>query len=167
MSYQLELDTEQARLVYLALAYHLARPGSEVDPETLQPVAHGLLEVAEDLRPRLNDAQASITLSPFQWQRLAQAMLGGINELKAYPMLKAQSRPGGGPASAVPGFDAMLATLFPEIVDDENVALDLAESMMLLRRRIDAAVAESQRADEPVERDSPEAPHPRWQFWRR
>ena len=41
----LKLTHDEPRLVYLALVYHLGRPGSELDPETKLPVAHGLRDV--------------------------------------------------------------------------------------------------------------------------
>jgi hypothetical protein len=66
MAYELSVQTSDARLFYLALSYHLARPGSEVNPETLETTEHGLLEVAEALRPHLNNAVATVSLSPFQ-----------------------------------------------------------------------------------------------------
>jgi hypothetical protein len=167
MSFELTLSTSDARLVYLALSYHLARPGAEVDPQTLELQEHGLLEVAQALQPQLNEPVVNIGMSPHQMQRLGQAMLGTVNELKAYPMLAAQGRQG--PVSAVPGWDEMLSTLFPESLDDPNVALDLAESIMMLRRRLDsaiAAVAEPESADG-QETGSPGPPSRRWQFWRR
>ena len=46
-----QLANLDARLAYLALQYHLARPGSELDPETKQPTAHGLAGVARSLEP--------------------------------------------------------------------------------------------------------------------
>ena len=138
----LQLRQEDARLVFLAVAYHLGRPGSELDPITKQPVEHGLAEVASALQPQLRLAVASLELRPNQLQRLLSGMLGSITELKAYAML------GAGPAdsetghrSTVPGFDRSLRHLFPEIEADAEAPLEIAERMLLLRRRIDGETA--------------------------
>ena len=45
MSMALQLTHDEPRLVYLALVYHLGRPGSELDPATKMPAAHGLREM--------------------------------------------------------------------------------------------------------------------------
>jgi hypothetical protein len=168
MPYELTLGTADARLIYLALAYHLARPGSEVDPQTLKQTEHGLLEAARALHPQLNQAVATLSLTPLQLTRLGQAMLGVINELKTYPMLRAQSGDRS-PVSAAAGFDDVLVTLFPDVAEDENAALDLAEDMMLLRRRLDALIRDAARApDEEASAPSPSQPTKKtWQFWRR
>ena len=50
---QLQLRQEDAQLVFLAVAYHLGRPGSELDPMTKQPVARGLAETSRALQPQL------------------------------------------------------------------------------------------------------------------
>ena len=149
-----QLANLDARLVYLALQYHLARPGSELDPETKQPAAHGLAEVARALEPQLQQAVATAELSAFQAQRLVSAIAGAMNELKTYPLL-AEGR-----QSMVPKFVAALRRLFPEVADDPDEATQLAGHMMALRRRLEAAVAEEAPAPE-------QSAAPRWQFWRR
>ena len=104
-----QLANLDARLVYLALQYHLARPGSELDPETKQPLAHGgLAEVAQALEPQLDQAVATIELSAYQHQRLFSAISGTLNELKTYPLLEpVPPERGGGRRSTVTGFDAV------------------------------------------------------------
>ena len=52
--FSLRLPQRQARLVALAVAYHLARPGAELDRETLQEYEHGLAEVPAALDPQLD-----------------------------------------------------------------------------------------------------------------
>ncbi|MEX0785434.1 MAG: hypothetical protein WD939_02245, partial [Dehalococcoidia bacterium] len=79
----IQLSNADARLAYLALQYHLARPGSELDPQTRQPATHGLAEVATTLEPQLEQAVSTIELEPFQRQRLDSAIAGTINELKS------------------------------------------------------------------------------------
>jgi hypothetical protein len=139
---ELSLRQEDAKLVYLAIAYHLGRPGSELDPLTKQPVEHGLAEVARDLQPQLRLATATINLRDSnQVTRLASGMLGSITELKAYPMLDLRSdEEGGGRRSSVPGFDRSLRHLFPEVEEDVNNSMDIAERMLMLKRRIDERI---------------------------
>lgn len=146
----LQLRSEDARLVFLAVAYHLGRPGSELDPITKQPVQHGLAEVASTLQPQLRMAVASITLRHNQAQRLLSAMLGSITELKAYAMLGAGSSEAPGHRSTVPGFDGTLRHLFPEVEENTEEPLEIAERVLLLRRRIEDEVGDlEEEAPEP------------------
>src|SRR5262245_50883671 len=115
----LQLRREDAKLAFLAIAYHLGRPGSELNPDTKMPVEHGLAEIARDLQPQLAQPVATIRLLDSQLTRLQSAMLGSITELKAYSMLEVRPTPSGqGRRSTVPGFDSSLLHLFPEIEDD-------------------------------------------------
>ena len=87
-----------------------------------------------------------------QARRLLSGMLGTISELKTFPML--QIRAGAdGRRSTVPGFDRSLMHLFPQVEEDAELTLDLAESMLLLRRRVEgdleALLAESEEPPEP------------------
>jgi hypothetical protein len=69
-------------------------------------------------------------------------MHGSISELKTYPML--QPRPdedGGGRRSSVPGFDRTLRHFFPEVEEDPYNAVDIAERMLMLKRRFDEKTA--------------------------
>ena len=139
---QLQLRQEDAYLVFLAIAYHLGRPGSELDPLTKQPVERGLAETSRALQPQLQMAVSTIDLDQDQWRRLGSAMHGSISELKTYPML--QPRPdedGGGRRSSVPGFDRTLRHFFPEVEEDPYNAVDLAERMLMLKRRFDEKTA--------------------------
>ncbi|HLG11357.1 MAG TPA: hypothetical protein VI876_06305 [Dehalococcoidia bacterium] len=161
----LQLRQEDARLVFLAVAYHLGRPGSELDPITKQTVEHGLAEVAASLQPQLRMAVAGIELRPNQAQRLLSAMLGSITELKAYAMLGAGSLESGtGHRSTVPGFDSSLRHLFVEIEADSEAPLAIAERMLLLRRRIDEETAGL--ADEPETAAAPQKRKGWWPFGR-
>jgi hypothetical protein len=138
----LQLRQEDAKLVFLAVAYHLGRPGSELDPLTKQTVQHGLAEVAASLQPQLRLAVSTIELRANQSRRLLSAMLGSITELKAYSMLGAGSRESEtGHRSTVPGFDSTLRHLYPEIEEDPDAPLAIAERMLVLRRRVDEETA--------------------------
>jgi hypothetical protein len=139
---ELQLRQEDARLVFLAVAYHLGRPGSELDPITKQPVSRGLAETSRALQPQLQMAVSTIELNQDQWRRLGSAILGSISELKTYPML--QPRPdseGGGRRSSVPGFDRTLRHFFPEVEEDPYNAIELAERLLLFKRRLDEKTA--------------------------
>lgn len=137
---EIQLQQEDARLVFLAVAYHLARPGSELDPITKQPVEHGLAEVAAGLQPQLARASASISVNRDQAKRLLSGMLGTISELKSYPMLGVRAGPDGR-RSSVPGFDRNLTHLFPDVEEDAFYATEVAEAMLLLRRRLEDDLA--------------------------
>ncbi len=138
----LQLRQEDAKLVFLAVAYHLGRPGSELDPITKLPVEHGLAEVARDLQPQLQNAVSEIRLIDAQLQRLLSGMLGSITELKAYPMLQLRvSQAGEGRRSTVPGFDRSLLHLFPEVEEDVENSLGVAERMLMLKRKLDETIA--------------------------
>lgn len=159
---ELHLRPEDARLVYLAVAYHLGRPGSELDPVTKQPVEHGLAEVSRELQPQLRRATASITLSANQVTRLVSGMFGAITELKGYALLDVRSpEDGGGRKSTVAGFDGTLRHLFPEIEQDVENAMEIAEHMIMLKRRLDAHFA----AAAPPETTTAAAEPPRRRWW--
>ena len=156
---ELQLRQEDAKLVFLAVAYHLGRPGSELDPITKQPVEHGLAEIASELQPQLRLAATRIFLRDNQLRRLLSGMLGSITELKAYPMLELRTdEDGGGRRSSVAGFDRSLRHLFPEVEEDPANALDLAERMLMLKRRMDQKMAELPAAE-------PEAKDKRRGWW--
>ncbi|MCH8919215.1 MAG: hypothetical protein IIA23_00705 [Chloroflexi bacterium] len=159
----LQLAPLDAKLIYLALQYHLARPGAELDPESKQPIAHGLAEVAQALEPQLHRAVATVELSEYQRQRLLSAIAGTMNELKTYPLLDAvPPERGGGRRTTVPGFDAVLRRLFPEVEEEPDEAPQLAGHFMSLRRRLEdaAAAAAEEEASTPTR-------SPWWRFWQR
>ncbi len=143
---EVALRQEDARLVFLAIAYHLGRPGSELDPITKQPAAHGLAEVARELQPQLRLAVATISLTPDQVTRLVSGMAGSVTELKAYPMLELRGE--GSRISTVAGFDSTLRHLFPEVEEDSDAAMDIAERMLMLRRRITSELATRRPVDD-------------------
>ena len=164
----LQLANEDARIVALALAYHLARPGSETDPETLQHHDLGLGRVMDALAPQIEQARVELDVTAYQLHRLDEALLGATNELKQYEM--AQRR------SSVPHFEETLGRLFPELARDVTVAeeaasaLDLVERVVMLRRRLTAVVqaAETALAAEREAAAAAARARPRWwQFWKR
>jgi len=162
---QVQLELEDAKLVFLAVAYHLGRPGSELDPVTKQPVEHGLAQVASFLQPQLAGASASIEVNQDQAKRLLSGMLGTISELKTYPMLQLRAGPDGR-RSTVPGFDRSLTHLFPEVEEDAEVTLDLAERMLLLRRRVEGDLGDLL-AEAPEEEHAANQKRGWWPFGKR
>ena len=109
MTIALKLTHDEPRLVYLALVYHLGRPGSELDPETKQPVEHGLRDVKVALGRRL-DARVSDHRARRRAVRskLLSAIYGCVNELRVYHMRD-------GAPSTVARFTETASTLFPAI----------------------------------------------------
>jgi hypothetical protein len=150
-----QLANLDARLTFLALQYHLARPGSELDPETKQPGTEGLRPVAEALEPQLDRAVAAIEVSERQRERLLSAISGAINELKAFPLMAESGR------STVPAFDAALRRLFPEVTEDPDEATQLAGHLLAVRRRLEQVKLAPE--------DGSSLPQTRrwWQLWRR
>lgn len=60
----LSFRNEDARIVALAITYHLGRPGSETDPATFQRHDLGLAPVGRALDPQLAMAEVRLDLSP-------------------------------------------------------------------------------------------------------
>jgi hypothetical protein len=155
----LQLPNLDARLTYIALQYHLARPGSEIDRETGAPAARGLAAVAQALEPQLDKAVAAIEVDDGQRERLLQAMAGTVNELKAYPLF--DPLPGGGRRTSSPGFDAALRRLFPQVEEEPDEAPQLAGHMLQLKRRLERVAPAQTPATEAMPRKA------WWRFWER
>jgi hypothetical protein len=138
----LKLTHDEPRLVFLALVYHLGRPGSELDPETKLPSAHGLRDVKLALGNHLLEESAVVELDAEQLRRLLSAMYGSVNELRMFHMRN-------GAESTVERFTSTARDLFPALREDPEAALDVAEAMMQLHRRIDRALRQSAPPPEP------------------
>ena len=167
-SFALRLPQRQARLVALAVAYHLARPGSELDRETLQEYEHGLAEVPPALEPQLDAEGATLGLSSLQVTLLAMAMSSVVSELKMYSVFDTMAGESGRPRSTAAGFDERLRELFAEVAADPAAADGLAGEMTMLRRelplgRARAVIEDEQRLAEGRAR----AGKKRWRFWKR
>lgn len=157
---RLQLNNADARIVYLALVYHLGRPGSEIDALTLERHALGLGPVHAALQPQLTRAAVELELSEYQLHRLGEALLGIINELKQFEMAHGRS--------AVPGFAEAVRTAFPEAAEP-GAALDLAQHALMLRRRLDRALCGPGAAaagGSPAAQPQP-ARRPWWRRWGR
>ncbi|MEX2247544.1 MAG: hypothetical protein WEC75_12765 [Dehalococcoidia bacterium] len=157
MPFALRLTHDEPRLISLALVYHLGRPGSELDPDTKLPGAHGLRDVAQQLRPHADDAEAVIELDEQQYRKLLSAVYGSVNELRVHHMRQ-------GATSTVAGFTDEIRQLFPQITADPEAALEVAEAMMMLHRRLERAVGRA--AADSAAADAAQKPQRRW-FGRR
>lgn len=156
MTFAIKLTHDEPRLAYLALVYHLGRPGSELDPATRRPSEHGLGIVEAALANELDAREATIELDSEQYRKLLSAIYGCVNELRVYHL-----RDGAG--STVPRFADAARSLFPAIAADAASALDVSEAMMMLHRRMERAVA---RAAEDAADARPARRSLRWPFRR-
>lgn len=166
--FSLTLPRRQARMVALAVAYHLSRPGSELNRETMRDYEHGLAAVPAALEPHLESESASVELSALQVTLLGTALSSVISEMKMYSVFDTMSGESGRPRSTAPGFDDRLRSLFPDVAEDPSAATDLAGEMTLLRRelpleRARESLEEERRAAEEAEG----AGRKWWQFWKR
>ncbi len=168
MRFSLRLPQRQARMVALAVAYHLARPGSELDRETMEQYEHGLAELPSALEVQLEAETATLELSPLQVTLLATAMSSVVNELKMYSTFDTMAGESARPRSTAPGFDEKLRALFPEVAEDPASASDLAGEMTMLRRELPQGRARERLEEErrAAEERAPAAKK-RWQFWKR
>ncbi len=160
----LTLRSNELRLLYLAVTYHLGRPGSEADARALGRDDLGLAIVREALEPQLRNAGGTIEVGDYQLTRIGLGLHGIVNELKQYGM--AQGR------SAVPGFSEAVSRLFPGAAEPGG-ALDLVQPAIMLRRRLDGAVQQAEAAVEAARTTQagaePKAEQrgPWWKLWRR
>jgi hypothetical protein len=166
--FALRLPQRQARMVALAVAYHLARPGSELDRDTMREYEHGLAELPGALEPQFDAETAAVELDPLQVTLLGTALSSVVNELNVYSVADTMAGESARPRSTAPGFDAKLRALFPETADDPAAASDLAGEIAMLRRalpleRAREALEGARRATEERERSRKKL----WQFWKR
>ncbi len=158
----LTLRSEDARVAYLATLYHLGRPGAEVDRETRRDEGTGLRSVSEALHASMARAVVEVEATPYQVTRLAEALAGLANEMKQYGIA--------GGRTAVPGLAAGMREVFPEIVQDPSLALDVVQHVVMLRNRL-AQTVEATRASLAREAEAKEAARKAakkpWQIWKR
>ena len=165
--FALRLPPHQARLVALAVSYHLSRPGSEIDPETLSDYRHGLRELQPTLESHLDEDSVDLELNPLQTVLLSTALSSVVSELKMYSVFDTMSGASRRPRSTAPGFDDRLRSLFPEIAGDSAYASQLAEDATMLRRELPSARAREALEEEKTAREAARARKKWWQFWRR
>src|SRR3546814_3307876 len=101
--FALRLPNHQARLLALAVSYHLSRPGAELNPDTLRDYERGLAELLPILDAQLEDESAVIEVSPLQAVLLSTATSSVISELKMYSVFDTMSGASSRPRSTAPG----------------------------------------------------------------
>ena len=165
--FALRLPQHHARLIALAVSYHLSRPGSEIDPNTLDDYAHGLRDVHPVIDAQVDQDEATLELSPLQTTLLATALSSVVSELKMYSVFDTMSGTSRRPRSTAAGFDERLRSLFPEIAGDPGFASQLAEDVTLLRRELPLARAQEVIADERAAAEAARRRKKWWHMWRR
>ena len=156
MTFALKLTHDEPRLVELALVYHLGRPGSELDPDTWRPAGRGLRDVYDALILQ-RGGDAVIELDAAQYQKLLSAIYGCSTELRGHHMRDGQR-------GTVLGFTAAAFALFPSLPEDAEVALEIAEAMVMLHRRMERAVRSAAEHDRGA---GTQVARRRWPFGRR
>ena len=166
--FSLRLPQHQTRLVALAVSYHLSRPGSELDPETLAAYVEGLTDVHPILEEQLDIDAASLELTALQVTLLSSAMSSVISELKTYSLVDTMSGSSERPRSAAPGFDERLRNLFPEVASYPAHTQLLAEDLMMLRRELPLKRAKEVLDEQQASVEAKAKSKKRWwRFWRR
>jgi hypothetical protein len=165
--FAVRLPQHQARLVALAVSYHLSRPGSEIDPETLSDYRHGLSELRPALDSQLGGDSVVLDLSPLQTTLLATALSSVVSELKMYSVFDTMAGQSRRPRSSAPGFDERLRSLFPGVAGDPAYASQLAGDMIMLRRELPLGRAKEVIREEREAAASMRARKKWWQFWKR
>jgi hypothetical protein len=163
----LRLPQHQARIVALAIAYHLSRPGSELDPDTLSDYRHGLRELQPVIDAQVESEAATLELMPLQAVLLSTALSSVVSELKMYSVFDTMSGASRRPRSTAPGFDDRLRSLFPEIAGDAEYASQLAEDVTMLRRELPSARAREVIAEEKRAAEEARSRRRWWQVWKR
>lgn len=165
--FALRLPQHQARLVALAVYYHLSRPGSELDPDTLSDYRQGLREVQPIIDAQTEGDSATLELTALQAVLLSTALSSVVSELKMYSVFDTMSGASRRPRSTAPGFDERLRSLFPELTGDPDYASQLAEDVTMLRRELPSARAREMIAEEKRAAAEERSRKRWWQFWKR
>lgn len=167
-TFTVRLPRHQARLVALAVGYHLARPGAEIDPDSMREYTHGLSEILPLIDAQIEEEAATVDLNATQAVLLSTAFSSVLSELKMYSLFDSMAEGSSRPRSIAAGFDERLRWLFPEIAGDPAYAMVLAEDLTMLRRELPF-----QRAREVLEEQRQAAAEAKksrrrwWQVWRR
>ena len=159
---RLSLRQSDAQILYLGLLHRDAGPRPAVDQRGGEPRADSrLASLRGTLETELARAVAEIEVPDDDLPALSEALGGAINELKQISMADGRSM--------VPGFGEAAQRLFPEIVEEPGAALDVVGHGVMLRRRLDAAVAATRAAaPAPDTEGEGSARHRRWwRPWRR
>ena len=167
-TFTVRLPRHQARLVALAVSYHLSRPGSEIDPDSMREYTHGLAEVLPLIDAQIEEEVATLDLSATQAVLLSTAFSSVLSELKMYSLFDSMAAGSSRPRSTAAGFDDRLRRLFPEIAGDPAYAMVLAEDLTMLRRELPSQRAREVLAEQRAAAEEAKKRRGRWwQVWRR
>ncbi len=166
-TFTIRLPQHQARLVALAVGYHLARPGSEIDPDSMREYTHGLAELLPLIDGQIEDDVAVLDLNARQAVLLSTAFSSVLSELKMYSLSDRMAAGSSRPRSTAAGFDDRLRWLFPEIAGDPAYAMVLAEDLTMLRRELPSQRAREVLAEQRTAAAEAKKSRRRWwQVWR-
>ena len=167
-TFTIRLPQHQARLVALAVGYHLSRPGSEIDPDSMREYTHGLAEVLPLIDAQIEDDVAALDLNATQAVLLSTAFSSVLSELKMYSLFDSMAGDSLRPRSTAAGFDDRLRWLVPEIAGDPAYAMVLAEDLTMLRRELPSQRAREVLAEQRTAAAEAKKSRRRWwQVWRR
>lgn len=167
-TFTIRLPQHHARLVALAVAYHLSRPGAEIDRQSMREYEHGLAEVLPVIDGQIESEVATVDLNAVQAVLLSTAFSSVLSELKMYGLFDQMAGGSSRPRSTATGFDDRLRWLFPEIAGDPGYAMVLAEDLAMLRRelpfqRAREVLDEQRKAEEEARANRKKW----WQVWKR
>ena len=115
-------------MLYLALLYHLARPGSEIDPETSKTHVAALAPVMHFLTSVINEPIIELSCLPKQVERIDTALSGLSNELRQFVLSS---------SSVVPNFENTLIKFWPDVISDSNKLEEIMMLTMMTRRKLE------------------------------
>ena len=155
---RLNLRQSDAQILYLGLLHREAGPRPGIDQRSGKPRAtEPLASLRATLEQEMVRAVAEIDVPDDGLPAISEALGGAINELKQFSMADGRSM--------VPGFAEAARRLFPEIAEEPGAALDVVGHGVMLRRRLDAAVAATQ-AEAAASHAAGEGSEPRRRWWR-
>ena len=135
------LQQDEPKILYLALLYHLARPGSEIDPETGKKHVAALEPIMHFLTSEINKPIIEFSCLPKQIERIDTALSGLSNELRQF-VLSA--------SSVVPTFENTLMKFWPDAISDSSKLEEIRMLTMMTRRKLEVFFIQ---AEEELERE--------------
>ena len=156
------LRQDEPKILYLALLYHLARPGSEIDPETGKIHMAALKPIMHILTSEIDKPVIELNCSPKQIERIDTALSGLSNELRQF-VLSA--------SSVVLNFENTLLEFWPETATDSNKIEEIMMLTMMTRRKLETFFIQ---AEQELEREALKLDQERrlrrsqwWKIWKK
>ena len=146
-TFTIHLPQHQARLVALAVHYHLSRPGSEIDRDTMHEYAHGLAEVLPIIDGQIEEDSRRDRPQPLQTILLSTAFSSVISaSSRCTPSSTPCPARAAVPAPSRPASTTACAGSSRRSPATRRTPGQLAEDLTMLRRELP-----SQRAKELVD----------------